>query len=50
MSDSKNNYYFAPHDMGFEKPETNGISFEFIANSLKNTSMKNKLLLLDSCH
>lgn len=48
--DSKNNYYFAPHDMNFEKPEINGISFEFIVNSLKNTTAKNKLLLLDSCH
>jgi hypothetical protein len=48
--DSKNNYYFAPHDMNFEKPEINGIAFEFIVNSLKNTTAKNKLLLLDSCH
>ena len=50
MLDAKNNYYFAPHDMDFEKPETNGIAFELIVNSLKNTSAKNKLLLLDSCH
>jgi hypothetical protein len=50
MLDKKNNYYFAPHDMDFEKPETNGISFELIVNSLKNTTAKNKLLLLDSCH
>lgn len=50
MLDAKNNYYFAPHDMDFEKPETNGISFELIVNSLKNTPAKNKLLLLDSCH
>lgn len=50
MLDAKNNYYFAPHDMYFEKPETNGISFEFIVNSLKNNPAKNKLLLLDSCH
>jgi transcription termination factor NusB len=48
--DSKNNYFFAPHDMDFEKPETNGIAFELIVNSLKNTSAKSKLLLLDSCH
>ena len=48
--DSKNNYYFAPHDMYFEKPEINGIAFDFIVNSLKNTAAKNKLLLLDSCH
>lgn len=50
MLDAKNNYYFAPHDMDFEKPETNGIAFEFIVNSLKNTPAKNKLLLMDSCH
>lgn len=50
MLDSKNNYYFAPYDMDFEKPETNGIAFDFIVNSLKNTPAKNKLLLLDSCH
>ena len=50
MLDAKNNYYFAPHDMDFEKPETNGIAFELIVNSLKNTPAKNKLLLLDSCH
>jgi hypothetical protein len=50
MLDAKNNYYFAPHDMDFEKPEVNGIAFELIVNSLKNTSAKNKFLLLDSCH
>jgi hypothetical protein len=50
MLDADNNYYFAPHDMDFEKPKTNGIAFEFIINSLKNVPTKNKLLLLDSCH
>ena len=50
MLDANNKYYFAPHDMDFEKPETNGIAFELIINSLKNSAAKNKLLLLDSCH
>jgi hypothetical protein len=50
MLDEDNNYYFAPHDMDFEKPKTNGIAFEFIVNCLKNVPAKNKLLLLDSCH
>lgn len=50
MLDSKNKYFFAPHNMDFGKPEANGIAFESIVNSLKNTPAKNKLLILDTCH
>lgn len=50
MLDIKKQYYFAPHDMDFKNVDTNGISFEFIVNSLKNAPASNKLLLMDSCH
>lgn len=48
--DKKNNYYFAPNDMDFTNVSTNGISFEFLVNSLKNAPATDKLLLMDSCH
>lgn len=48
--DSKNNYYFAPHNMNFNNPKENGIPFESIINSLKKSKAKNQLLILDTCH
>jgi hypothetical protein len=48
--DAKNQYYFAPHDMDFNNIATSGLSFDFIINSMKNSSAYNKLLLMDSCH
>lgn len=48
--DKNNVYYFAPTDMDFNNVTTNGISFEFIINALKNAPAANKLLLMDSCH
>ncbi len=48
--DAKNQYYFAPHDMDFNNVATNGLSFDFIVNSFKNSNSNNKLLLMDSCH
>lgn len=48
--DTKQQYYFAPHDMDFLNVTKNGISYEFIINSLNNIASKNKLLLMDTCH
>lgn len=48
--DSKNNYYYAPHDMDFSNVSKKGVGFDFIINKLKDSPSKNKLLLMDSCH
>ena len=48
--DSKNNYYYAPHDMDFKNVAKKGIGFDFIINKLKELPSKYKLLLMDSCH
>lgn len=48
--DKELNYYFAPHDMDFNKITTTGIPFNSIIESLKKSNAINKLLLMDSCH
>ena len=44
------NYYFAPHDMLFDKVKQNGLSFQTILDELKKVNTNNTLLLMDSCH
>ncbi|MFY0713465.1 caspase family protein [Seonamhaeicola sp. NFXS20] len=44
------NYYFAPHDMDFNKVTKKGVSLNTIIESLNKSLSKNILLLMDSCH
>lgn len=48
--DSKNHYYYAPHDMNFYQVAEKGVGFELIVERLKQIPAKHKLLLMDSCH
>lgn len=48
--DSNNNYYYAPHDMDFEKVSNYGVSFAAITESLQKSPAANKLLIMDTCH
>lgn len=50
LIDSSFNYYFAPHDMNFEKPELNGISYVQIIELMNKIPALRKLLIMDSCH
>lgn len=43
-------YYFASHDMDFNNPEGAGIAYEEIEMLLANSSSRNKLLIMDTCH
>jgi WD40 repeat protein len=43
-------YYFASHDMDFEKPESKGISYAEIENLLDEIKSLKKVLFMDTCH
>ncbi len=44
------NYYFASHDLDFNSPEKNGISYDDIENLVDGISAIRKLLIMDTCH
>lgn len=48
--DENLDYYFAPYDMDFNNVIQNGIAFNTLIESLKQSPSNNKLLLMDSCH
>ncbi|RZL66786.1 MAG: hypothetical protein EOO93_04965, partial [Pedobacter sp.] len=48
--DDKANFYFATHDMDFNQPTKNGLSYDQIINTLEEVPSKYKVLLLDACH
>jgi uncharacterized caspase-like protein len=43
-------FYFAAHDIDFNNPEENGISYTEIQNLLTDIPARRKLLLIDACH
>lgn len=43
-------YYFATHDMNFDKPEEKGIQYAYFENILDACKSRNKLMLIDACH
>ncbi|WP_090752500.1 caspase domain-containing protein [Nonlabens sp. Hel1_33_55] len=48
--DNQLEYYYAPYDMKFNKPEKNGISYSTIIDMLSNSRALQKLLITDTCH
>jgi WD40 repeat protein len=49
LSDSSD-WYFATHDIDFNKPETLGLSYAMMEGILNGIPARQKLLLLDACH
>jgi uncharacterized caspase-like protein len=50
LLDANNDFYYAVHDIDFENPKKNGLSYEAILNLLDKTASRKKILLLDACH
>ncbi|MFZ4768749.1 MAG: caspase family protein, partial [Ferruginibacter sp.] len=50
LLDSSRNFWFATHDMQFNKPAAKGFSFNEIENLLENIPARRKLILLDACN
>lgn len=50
MIDSANGFFFAPHDMVFDKPLQNGVSMPMIEDLLDDIPARKRLLLVDACH
>jgi hypothetical protein len=50
LLDAKNNFYYAVHDMNFQQPEKNGLSYEAILDLLDKSPSRKKILMLDACH
>lgn len=50
MIDSANGFFFAPHDMIFDKPAQNGVSMTMIEDLLDDIPARKRLLLVDACH
>ena len=43
-------YFFATHDINFEKPQNKGVSFNTIVDLLNESPAIQKLLIMDTCH
>lgn len=50
LVDDKNDFYFATHNIDFNKPETNGLAYADIQKLVENIPARKKLLLIDACH
>jgi hypothetical protein len=50
LLDTKNNFYYAVHNMDFQQPEKNGLSYEAILDLLDKSPSRKKILMLDACH
>lgn len=48
--DANFQYYFATHDLDFNKPSDKGISFYDLESMLSNIQAINKVLFMDTCH
>jgi uncharacterized caspase-like protein len=48
--DENYNYFFATHDIDFNKPGENGLPYEALESLLANTKAYRKLLIMDTCH
>lgn len=50
LVDDNYDFYFATHDIEFDKPQVNGFSYQDIQDLLNDIPARKKLLLLDACH
>ncbi|HEY1039388.1 MAG TPA: caspase family protein [Bacteroidia bacterium] len=50
LLDEKFDYYFATHNIDFNKPSINGIAYEEIESLLDGIKAIRKLLFMDTCH
>ena len=50
LVDDDFNFYFATHDIDFNNPKPNGLSYQDIQDLLSDIPARRKLLLLDACH
>jgi len=50
LLDEKFDYYFATHNIDFNKPGINGIAYEEIESLLDGIKAIKKLLFMDTCH
>ena len=48
--DENYNYFFATHDIDFNKPGEKGLPYEALESLLANTKAYRKLLIMDTCH
>jgi WD40 repeat protein len=50
LLDKDLNWWFAGHNMDFDQPEKEGISYEMILALMEQSPSRHKVLLLDACH
>jgi hypothetical protein len=50
LLDDKSDFYFASHNMDFDKPSLNGLSYQSIEQILKEAPARKRLMLMDACH
>ena len=50
LLDKNKDFFFATHDVDFDDPSKNGISFSAIEDLLSQAPARNRLLLMDACH
>jgi hypothetical protein len=50
LLNAQQNFYFATHDIDFENPALNGLSYDDVAFLLDDIPARKKLLLIDACH
>lgn len=50
LLDEKNKFWFATHDMDFNKPEQRGFSMASISAMLENIPARYRMITLDACH
>lgn len=50
LLDDSYDFYFAAHDVNFDRPEEKGISYTSIEDLFDHTSARRRLLIMDACH